>query len=235
MDNIIFERDYRKPTAPDTVPNRHSDAAAFHELLYSTFLKERREKAENPEQPLRTIHPQDKENYERLLTLCDYLAEEADGQIRGVIDYQHWNAVIDTTVSQFMFDPEDGILTEIMEKAAEISFMPAADGQIRMHLVVPYFEELRDSGQNTQDLLELYRFLNDKETHPYVNLLTLLHTMPYKEGTIEKLNAVLTQAEQESGMDKTETLKQVLSNLSEDEMNFDTVLRQTEELLYLSR
>ena len=68
-----------------------------------------------------------------------------------------------------------------------------------------------------------------------MNLLTLLRATPYEEGTIAKLNAVLTQAEQEAGMDKTETLKQVLSNLSEDEMNFYTVLRQTEELLYLSR
>ena len=46
----------------------------------------------------------DKENYDYLLNRCDDYAKRHHGRIRGVVDYEHWDAHIDLYLRMLEFD-----------------------------------------------------------------------------------------------------------------------------------
>ena len=81
MDNIVFERNYE-------IEEKDDRARAVFERAFAPggFMEEFTKKMDAIP---KVIVPEDKENYEYLLKLCDDYAKRHHGRIRGVVDYEH--------------------------------------------------------------------------------------------------------------------------------------------------
>ena len=138
MENSIYEKDY----AEEHEKNRQSeDVDILAQAISGGFLK-------RLEDSLRAIPkmiiPEYKANYEYLLKMCDDLAKQLGGHIRGVVDYERWEAAIDVVLPYAEFANQDGLLLlkNMAEKALSVTFRATDDGNTRIRLYVPYFENL---------------------------------------------------------------------------------------------
>ena len=102
MENIVFERNYETTEKDDR-------ATAVFERAFAPggFMEEFTKKMDAIP---KVVVPKDKENYDYLLNRCDDYAKRHHGRIRGVVDYEHWDAHIDLYLRMLEFDDAEDML-----------------------------------------------------------------------------------------------------------------------------
>ena len=96
MENTVFERNYE-------IVEKDDRATAVFERAFAPggFMEEFTKKMDAIP---KVVVPKDKENYDYLLNRCDDYAKRHHGRIRGVVDYEHWDAHIDLYLRMLEFD-----------------------------------------------------------------------------------------------------------------------------------
>lgn len=99
-------------------------------------------KAEMDKIPKRIV-PKEKADYEYLLSECDAYVRQFEGKIRGVVDYEKWEASIDLYMEHFEFCDKEALtlLKEIAERAENVTFS-IRDGKLRLSIFIGYFDEV---------------------------------------------------------------------------------------------
>lgn len=144
MENIVFEMDYEEEHKRRAAEDESSTATAiFDRAINSNFLKAY---SDTMDAIPKIIVPEDKANYEYLLAKCDEMAKCWGGKIRGIVDYQKWDAHIYLTLpfAEFGCDEELGLLKEIAEKSHSVTFSATKDGKVELNIFIYYFQEIAD-------------------------------------------------------------------------------------------
>ena len=102
MENIVFERNYETTEKDD-----HATAVFERAFVPGGFMEEFTKKMDAIP---KVVVPKDKENYEYLLNRCDDYAKRHHGRIRGVVDYEHWDAHIDLYLRMLEFDDAEDMM-----------------------------------------------------------------------------------------------------------------------------
>ena len=169
MDDIIFEKDYRK-VEPDE-RNEWSEEV-YDRVLNGGMLKAY---SEAMDKIPKIIVPEDKKNYEYLLERCDAFVKQHHGRIEGIVDYHHWHSEINLFLPFVEFDdPEDlPFLKEIADKSHTVCFSPDEEGGIRVHIFINYFDEWLPEGakqlEDEPDLERIEALLERFETETDLN------------------------------------------------------------------
>ena len=102
MENTVFERNYE-------IAEKDDRATAVFERAFAPggFMEEFTKKMDAIP---KVVVPKDKENYDYLLNRCDDYAKRHHGRIRGVVDYEHWDAHIDLYLRMLEFDDAEDML-----------------------------------------------------------------------------------------------------------------------------
>lgn len=147
MENIVFERDYRKK-ATDKNADTSSRPDIFDYAIESGLFKSYRDTMRKKQ---KYIVPKEKEAYENLLPRLEAYAKNMHGKIKSVVDYEHYDAHI--TVELPFFEAcgtEDfALLSDIAAKAHNVVFRASENGGIILYIMIGYFDELED----TKDVL----------------------------------------------------------------------------------
>ena len=210
MENSIYEKDY----AEEHEKNRQSeDVDILAQAISGGFLK-------RLEDSLRAIPkmiiPEYKANYEYLLKMCDDLAKQLGGHIRGVVDYERWEAAIDVVLPYAEFANQDGLLLlkSMAEKALSVTFRATDDGNTRIRLYVPYFENLiSDEGK---ECLKYDALIKDADL---VKMLDVPKLPSGLEQFVVFMNGLLDSVEQATQRDRTEIFLELLNRTKADDMN----------------
>jgi len=154
LENVIYEKDYsamieldKEPSAIQTEIQKLADEGLFR--AYQLALEH---------QPKRII-AQDKENYERILKECDTYAKNWYGQVRGIVNYQDWEARIYVTTSQFMefsSDEEFSLLQDIFQSCDHVTFQTVEDGKTQMCIFFSYFEDVLPDENDREAVYQMY-------------------------------------------------------------------------------
>lgn len=161
QENIIFEKDYegkhkQQPTSADT--------NVFDHAVSSGFFKRYSDACDAlPKE----IIPESKASYEIMLSRYDEIASTWGGKIRGIVNYEKWEAVIDVYLPFFEFETEDDrtLLLETALRADSVTFQVEKEGNIRMHLFFCYFRDIGDKDKILEKTIredaELMRLLEE--------------------------------------------------------------------------
>lgn len=145
MKNEIYERDYRRAAT-----DKSGDTASSLPEILDYSVKSGLFKAyqEAWSQIPRYIVQENKIIYEDLLSRLDAYAERLQGKIKGVVDYEQWQAHITVELPHFeACNPEEfSLLSDIVSKAANVTFQASGNGGIELRVRFHYFEELEDTG-----------------------------------------------------------------------------------------
>ena len=150
MENIVFERDYeeehRQQDGNDTA------SAIFEIATDGGFIAAY---ADAMQVIPKVVVPADKENYEYLLQRSDELAQRWGGKVRGVVNYEKWEATIDLLLPFAEFCDRDdlNLLKEFADKSHSITFQTNDDGRLRIHIFILYFEEIADKNEIFESIL----------------------------------------------------------------------------------
>ena len=108
MENTVFERNYE-------IVEKDDRATAVFERAFAPggFMEEFIKKMDAIP---KVVVPKDKENYEYLLDRCDDYAKRHHGRIRGVVDYEHWDAHIDLYLRMLEFDDAEDKLKQTIDR-----------------------------------------------------------------------------------------------------------------------
>ena len=142
MDNQIYERDYTRKMDISS-----SDARERETLLdYSISSGVLKTMSESFNQLPREINNEKKAAYERILSSLDSVAEILGGQIKGVVDYQNWEAHIFANIpfAEFSSLEELDLLKDIAVNAQTVTFTATPDGGVRLSVLIAYFDIIGD-------------------------------------------------------------------------------------------
>ena len=203
MENIIYEKDYTESEA--FTASESWSVEIWNQAMNGPFIKSYT--AAMDAIP-KVIVPEYKENYEYLLRMRDDLAERRGGSIRGVVDYQKWDATIDLYLPYAEFNgPADlKLLSEIAEKSHTVNFKAAEDGGIHIFIFNRYFEELMNEAHRSY--IQYDAIMQDQKLAEMLGMSTELP--PDLEKFAEHLNPLLDVAEQVSGKDRTDIFLRLL-------------------------
>lgn len=150
MENQIFERDYTEQKADYVDFNHEHFRRILVECAHDTDFFEQL-KARLAAIP-RVIIPEDKAAYEDLLPELNCWALRYGGRIRGIIDYENYDAHIYVTLPFIETADKDSreLLNRIMEQAHMVTFLPTEDGYIEISIMFNYFQELDDQEKIVQ-------------------------------------------------------------------------------------
>lgn len=141
LENIIFERDYTntRANASKQLPKFYKDT--FDHIVESGFFQ--RYDAAKKAMP-KYVVPKIQEAYEDLLARLNFIAQKKGGKIRGIVDYTDWVASIDVVLPFFecCFNEDFKLLSDIADKTINATFAATEDGDIHLHLLFRYFEDI---------------------------------------------------------------------------------------------
>ena len=161
MENNIYERDYNE------------EFIESGELAVSTYAAHIMEETRNYgiidtlkkkiQGMPHIIIPQDKVNFEYLLPRLDAFAKKMGGYIRAEINYQRWESTFDLILPflEFMSESDYELFKDITTKTDCFTVTATEDGNIRVHIIIDYFEELGMDAQQRQEF-----FSSELENHP---------------------------------------------------------------------
>lgn len=221
MENIIYEKDYTESEL--SAASESWSVEIWNQAMNGPFIKSYT--AAMDAIP-KVIVPEYKENYEYLLRVCDDLAERLGGSIRGVVNYQKWDATIDLYLpyAEFSSPADLKVLSEIAEKSHSVNFEAAEDGGIHIFIFNRYFEELMNEAH--RGYIQYDAIMQDPKLAEMLGMSTEL---PLElEELINHLNPLLDEAEK-SGMDRTrifQLLLPLLSRIMDDPDNLAEELEQ---------
>lgn len=190
MDDVIFERDYSIPCTKTAESS--FEGQVLERVMDGNFLKAY---ADAMDRIPKIIVPQDKENYDYLLPLCDNLAKRLHGKVKGVVDYHRWHSYIDVHLPFLAFESPEEMrqMKEISERAHSVTVQPSGNG-IRLHIAINYFEELMTETEHT--FLTIHALQQDKQLTGILNEHTQLPEEAMPEVT--RLQALLKRFETET-------------------------------------
>lgn len=225
MDDIIFEKDYRKKEDTEEDIRR---AQIFDRAITGGFFDTYQSAMDKIP---KYIVPEDKANYEYLLDRCDKFAERFRGQLRGIVDYHRWHSEIVMTLPFAEFgDPEDrAFLAEIAEKSHSVTFEPSAEGGIRVRIFICYFDELMT--EEHKGYLKYNAIMDDEVL---ASLLGMEMLSPEMTETTQRLKEILDCFEEETQYDRTTIFKALLARMQdveEDKRTLDMMVAFAEALL----
>lgn len=217
MENIIYEKDYTKSEASAT--SESWSVEIWNQAMNGPFIKSYT--AAMDAIP-KVIVPKYKENYEYLLRICDDLAERRGGSIRGVVNYQKWDATIDLYLpyAEFSSPMDLKLLSEIAEKSHAVNFEATEDGGIHIFIFNRYFEELMNEAH--RNYIQYDAIMQDQKLAEMLGMSTELP--PDLEKLAGLLNPLLDIAEQVSGKERTEIFLRLLplmEKIIDEPDNFD--------------
>lgn len=201
MENIVFERDY---TAAHEKAAQSRSADILQEAISGGFLKNYNDAlAAIP----KVIVPEYRENYEYLLQVCDHLAKQWGGSVRGVVDYTHWEATIDLTLPcvEFTLPDELSLLRDMAEKAHAVSFQPVEGGGICIHLYNLYFEDLVTDEHRAY--IEYDSLMKDEKLSKMLGLSK--EPSSEAQDAADLLKCILDTVEEATGQDRTAIWKEI--------------------------
>ena len=147
MEDYVFERDYSDKEEVNlklNTPDIFDDTAeTVFSRLNSLFLHR--------------IIPEGKQTFERLVAMLDKIAQENYGKIRAIIDCRNFQSVIDLYIPFYEFCNNE-YTTELIKYIANSKdvhcaiFEPASNDQIKLNLLIEYFEDIIPEDRN-----ELYK------------------------------------------------------------------------------
>ena len=150
MENIVYERDYKdKKTQRSGNKSNDISTQIFDYLIASGALNVMEDTyAQMP----RVVNEDNSAAYNRFLTALDQIAKTFGGKIKGEIDYQNWEASIYVILPfvEFSSVEELQLLKEIASYSQTVTFTNTPNGQIRMKLLINYFDVIG----NVEDTLE---------------------------------------------------------------------------------
>ncbi len=202
MENTVFERNYETAEKDDR-------ARAVFERAFAPggFMDEFTKKMDAIP---KVIVPEDKENYEYLLKQCDDYAKKHHGRIRGVVDYEHWDAHIDIYLKMLEFsDAEDmAFVKEIGEKAHYLCIIPEEGGGFRVHIMINYFQEIMS--EEYGEYLKYETLMEDKEL---ASMFDMPELSPEEEAVVQLINEILDRFDNETKVDRTTAFKAAINFL----------------------
>ncbi len=200
MENTVFERNYE-------IEEKDDRARAVFERAFAPggFMEEFTKKMDAIP---KVIVPEDKENYEYLLKQCDDYAKRHHGRIRGVVDYEHWDAHIDLYLKMLEFDDAEdmALVKEIGERAHYLCITPEKDGGYRFHIMINYFEELMSEEYGAY--LKYETLMEDEELAAMFDMPEL---SPEEEAVAQSINEILDRFDNETKVDRTTAFKAALN------------------------
>ena len=180
MENTVFERNYE-------IEEKDDRARAVFERAFAPggFMEEFTKKMDAIP---KVIVPEDKENYEYLLKQCDDYAKRHHGRIRGVVDYEHWDAHIDLYLRMLEFDDAEDMsfVKDIGEKAHYLCITPEESGGYRVHIMINYFEELMS--EEYRSYLKYETLMEDEEL---ASMFDIPELSPEEEAVVQLINEIL--------------------------------------------
>lgn len=161
MENEIFERDYRGTENNETLSP--SKQKIWDYAIESGFFKAYDDAMRKKP---KYIVQEDKEAYEYLLFRLDIYAKRKYGKIKGIVDYDKYEAHIIVDLPHFeACQPDDfALLSYMAAKTHNMTFTASEDGGIRLSIRINYFDEI----ENTENVLTDC-IMNDKK------LIEMLH------------------------------------------------------------
>lgn len=223
MENSVFERNYETEK-----PDERARAIFDRAFAPGGFMDEFTKKMDAIP---KVIVPEDKENYEYLLKQCDDYAKRNHGRVRGVVDYEHWDAHIDLYLRMLEFDdPEDmTFLKEIGEKAHYLCITPEEDGGFRVHIMINYFQELMSEEYGSY--LKYETLMEDEEL---ASLFDMPELSPEDEAVVQLIGEILDRFDSETKVDRTTAFKAAWSYLTrqeESEISYERIAATLTALL----
>lgn len=151
--NDVYERDYAEFRAKlqDSLPKVYEEE--FYHIVESGILQ----KYDAAKKALpKYINPTIKAAYENLLSRLDMLAKLKGGKIRGIVDYEDWEAHIDVVLPYFecCFTEDFKLLGDIMNSASNIAFTSEGDGNIHLSIMFRYFEDIGDKKKLLEETIK---------------------------------------------------------------------------------
>lgn len=167
MENIVFERDYS--TKSEKCADKSLEPDIFDYAIESGLFKSYRDAMRKKQ---KYIVPKEKEAYENLLPRLDAYAKDWHGKIKGVVDYEHYDAHITVELPLFeACDAEDfALLSDIAAKAHNVTFHASENGGIILYIMIGYFDEIEDTKNvlaecimQDEKLVDILKELCDRE------------------------------------------------------------------------
>lgn len=136
MENEIYERDYRR-TPEEIEEMMKSEEDTVRIIPKDTFKAFEEAIARLP----RYILPEGRAAYEELLPRLDAYAKTWHGTIRGIVDYEKWEAHISLELPHFQAFTSEGfaLLADLAAKTSIVIFRPGKNGRIRLNIWFDYF------------------------------------------------------------------------------------------------
>lgn len=202
MGNTVFERNYE-------IVEKDDRATAVFERAFAPggFMEEFTKKMDAIP---KVVVPKDKENYDYLLDRCDDYAQRHHGRIRGVVDYEHWDAHIDLYLRMLEFDDAEDMafVKDIGEKAHYLCITPEKDGGYRFHIMINYFQELMS--EEHEAYLKYETLMEDEEL---ASMFDIPELSPEDEAIALLIKEILDRFDNETKVDRTTAFKAAISYL----------------------
>lgn len=224
MDDIIFEQDYRRTQGE--IDRESNNIKIFDQAFNGSFI---RDYIAAVDAIPKVIVPEDKKNYEYLLSKCDTVAKRNRWKVKGVVDYHRWYSYIELTMPCAEFDDTESLalLKEAAGCAATISFMTQTDGSIKLHIMINYFKELMS--EEYRSYLEFDAIMKDKKLAEMVGIQPLSLEM---EQQAQKLKAILDRFDAETELDRTTVFTALWDHIpKEKDQILDRMIILAEKLL----
>ncbi len=222
MENIIYEKDYKEEHERAA---HDSKSVEIFKQAFSGGMMQRY--ADAMDAMPKVIVPEYRENYEYLLRKCDAMAKRTGGSIRGVVNYQKWEATIDLFLPYAEFDcPEDlTLLREMAEKSHYINIQATENGGVQIHLYNYYFKEL--VSEEHRQYLEYDAIMQDPELAEMLGIPAEMP--PHLESLADFLNGLLDMVEEATPLDRTTIFKALLTRAAEQDQDGNNILETMEQ------
>lgn len=174
LENIVYEKDY----SDEKVRRQSAEHALFKfendildQAIEGGFFKAY---SEAMNAMPKYIVPEDKAAYEDLLPRLDRFARRLGGRIRGVVDYEKWDAHIILHLPYFEIttQEEHELLSDIAKKTHLLDITGTEEGGVRVYIMINYFNEIGNKANLIQEsiasddkLVELLAKRRDEEKH----------------------------------------------------------------------
>ena len=194
MENTVFERNYE-------IVEKDDRATAVFERAFAPggFMEEFTKKMDAIP---KVVVPKDKENYDYLLNRCDDYAKRHHGRIRGVVDYEHWDA-----------HAEDmSFVKDIGEKAHYLCITPEEGGGYRVHIMINYFEDLMS--EEYRSYLKYETLMEDEEL---ASMFDIPELSPEEEAVAQLINEILDRFDNETQVNRTTAFKAAIRYLMQQD------------------
>lgn len=224
MDDIIFERDYRR--TQEDVDRTSTAIKIFSQAFNGSFIKDY---IAAMDAIPKVIVAEDQKNYEYLLSRCDTVAKQNRWKVKGVVDYHRWYSYIELTMPRAEFDDADSLalLREAAERAATVTFEAQKDGVVKLHIMIDYFQEL--ISEEYRSYLKYEAISKDEKLAEMVGIQPLPLEM---EQQVQKMNAILDRFDAETEFDRTTVFSALLDRMPKEEnQTLDRMIELAEKLL----